>query len=127
MSRKIYILSKVRPFLTREMALLIFKICVLPYADIGDIFFYSRYKYMLNKLQIAQNYSLKIVYGRNSNLDLDQVHTQAKLLKLEDRRRFNQLEPAYKMNKLGYVALVEVRLYPILLIITMYIWYLIMM
>lgn len=39
MSKKNYILSKVRPYLTKEMALLLCKTCILPYADIGDIFF----------------------------------------------------------------------------------------
>lgn len=58
---------------------------------------------MLNKLQTIQNKSLKIVYRRKSDLSLDEMHKQAKLLKLEDRRKLNQLKVAYKMNKIGYL------------------------
>lgn len=69
----------------------------------NEVVFDSSHKYMLNKLQIAQNKFLKVVYGKKSNLELDQMHKQAKLLKLEDRRRLKQLKTAYKMNKLGYL------------------------
>ena len=38
-SHKLYLLGKIRSFLTRQMALCIYKTKVLPYFDYGDIFY----------------------------------------------------------------------------------------
>lgn len=37
-ARKNYILCKIRPCLTKKLALLLYKTCILPFFDIGDIF-----------------------------------------------------------------------------------------
>lgn len=102
-ARKNYILSKVRQFLNLKTALLLFKTCILPYADIGDIFYNSGHKYLLNKLQILQNKSLKIIYGRNTDLSTVELHRLSNLLDLKGRRKLNLLKLAFKMKERGFL------------------------
>lgn len=106
-SDKNYVLRKIRPYLTIETALLLVKTCILPYYDIGDIFYNSGIKSLLNKLQVLMNNSLRTVYlkPRGEHGSIDQMHADARLLKLVDRRRLHLLKVAYKMNKLGHCFL----------------------
>ena len=50
-SHKLYILSKIRQFLTKESAILIYKTMILPYFDYGDIAYMFSSKNELNKLE----------------------------------------------------------------------------
>lgn len=102
-ARKNYLLSKIRMFLNQRIALLLYKTCILPYADIGDIFYNSGSKLLLNKLQILQNKSLRIVYGKNAELSTDEMHVNSNLLKLENRRKLNLLKTAFKMKEKGLI------------------------
>lgn len=92
MARKNYVLCKIRPYLTQNTALLLFKTCILPYADIGDIFYNSSHKYLRQKLQVLQNKSLKIVHGGNAKLTTEEMLSKSNLLKLEDRKKLNLLK-----------------------------------
>lgn len=102
-ARKNYLLCKIRPCLNQKIALLLFKTCILPYVDIGDIFYNSGYKTLLNKLQTLQNKSLKIVYGKDTELSTDEMHAKSNLLKLESRRKVNLLKTAYKMKEESFL------------------------
>ena len=66
LSYQIYLLSKIRPFLTEKAAVLIYKSMVLPYIDYGDTVYFSCTKDLLNKLQRMQNRALKIIFRLDS-------------------------------------------------------------
>ena len=59
-SYKIYLLSKIGPFLTEKAAVLICKSMELPYIDYGDTVYFSCTKDLLNRLQRMQNRALKL-------------------------------------------------------------------
>ena len=57
---KIYLLNKIRPFLTRAASITLYKMMILPYLDYGDIVYSATNINQLNKLQRLQNYCLRI-------------------------------------------------------------------
>ena len=50
-AHKIYLLSRIRPYLSKPQALLIYKTKVLPYFDYGDILYHQTGIRAMNKLQ----------------------------------------------------------------------------
>ena len=68
-SHKLYVLSKIRQFLTEKSAILIYKTMILPYFDYGDIVYMLSSKNELNKLEILQERCINIctrTYGRDN-------------------------------------------------------------
>ena len=59
-SYKLYILSKIRQFLTVSSAILIYKSMILPYFDYGDIIYMFSSKSDLNKLERLQERCINI-------------------------------------------------------------------
>ena len=49
-AHKVYTLSKIRPYITANAALVIYKTKILPFIDYGDIFYDSTYLHELDKL-----------------------------------------------------------------------------
>ena len=54
-AHKIYLLGIIRPYLTIESALFVYKTKVLPYIDYGDILYHKTHKQAINKIQRLQN------------------------------------------------------------------------
>ena len=85
-SHKIYMLSKIRNFITTYQALSIYKSKILPYFDYGDIFYINTFVRTLHKLQRLQKKGLKLCLGHHARYDTDLLHVEAKVAKLEPRR-----------------------------------------
>ena len=100
LSYKIYLLSKIRPFLTEKAAVLIYKSMVLPYIDYGDTFYFSCTKDLLNKLQRMQNRALKIIFRLNRRFPTKELHQTAGVLMLDKRREMHLLNLMYKRSKI---------------------------
>ena len=84
-SHKLYVLSKVRKFLSINSAILIYKTMILPYFDYGDIVYMFINKCELNKLERLQERCINIctrTYGRD-NINIRSTY---KLPTLEKRR-----------------------------------------
>ena len=94
-SHKIYMLTKIRYYITSEQALPIYKSKILPYFDYGDIFYLNTYVRTLHKLQKLQNRSLRLCLGQNARYNTDLIHTEAKVAKLEPRRKCHLLNFVY--------------------------------
>ena len=62
-SHKIYVLLKIRPYITEKVALRIYKTKILPYIDYGDIFYMSTTNEVLDKLDKLQYRALRICLG----------------------------------------------------------------
>ena len=50
-ARKIYILTRIRPYINTDAALRIYKSKILPFLDYGDILYDCTFAYLLEKLQ----------------------------------------------------------------------------
>ena len=85
-AHKIYLLSKIRGFVSNKVALLIYKTKILPYLDYGDIFYMNTNMGILNKLQKLQNKALKICINSPWRTETDMVHNYTKIAKLDHRR-----------------------------------------
>ena len=93
---KIYVLAKLRPYLTVYASLSIYKTTILPYIDYGDIFYHAANQKLLKRLQDRQEKALKICYKLHGNPDEDNMHLSANLAFLDKRRNAHILNFMYK-------------------------------
>ena len=85
-SRKLYMLTTIRGYITNEQALTIYKSKFLPYFDYGDVFYLKTHLRTLYKLQKLQNRALKLCLGHNARYNTDIPNAEAEVAKLEPRR-----------------------------------------
>ena len=86
-THKVYILGKIRRFITEYAAVRIYKAMLLPYFDYADIVYDKARQVDLDKLQRLQNKGLKICMSVNIRTDTDYVHSHTKVPKLSNRRK----------------------------------------
>ena len=100
-SFKMTLLAKMKKILNDNVALQIYKSMLLPYFDYADVIFSRANARDLDRLQTLQNKSLKICLGRNRRFSTDQIHKQANVPFLSDRRTAHTLNFMYlqKSNK----------------------------
>ena len=84
---KMYILSKVRTYLSEKSAILIYKSMLLPYFDYGDIIYMFSSKNDLVKLERLQERCIKIDTKTNGKINMKQIRNTNKLPTLEKRRK----------------------------------------
>ena len=96
---KIYVLAKLRPYLTVYASLSIYKTTILPYIDYGDIFYQAASKKMLHNLQDRQDKALKICYKLRGTQDDANMHLSANLAFLDKRRNSHILNFMYKRKE----------------------------
>ena len=97
-SHKLYILSKIRQFLTVKTSILIYKSMILPYFDYGDIIYMFASKSELSKLERMQERCINIctrTYGRDN---IDNIRAEYRLPKLEKRRNCHINNFMYNRN-----------------------------
>ena len=99
-SDKIYQLTKIRSFITKRAALLIYKNMILPILEYGDIFLHSATQKVRKKLQTLQNKALRCALGKEKIVSSDLLHTEAHLLKLQTRRHVHILLHMYQLSQL---------------------------
>ena len=92
---KIKQLQKMRFFMNVKAATLIYKNMVLPILEYGDIFLSAASKINRKRLQILQNRALRIANGVDRDTEIEDLHTQSKLMKLKTRRRQHLLQFIY--------------------------------
>ena len=97
-SHKLYIISKIRKFLTTKSSILIYKTMILPYFDYGDIVYMFASKNELNKLERLQERCINIctrTYGRDN---ISNIRAEHKLPTLEKRRKCHINNFMYKRD-----------------------------
>ena len=87
---KLIQLKRMRLFLNKKAALLIYKNTILPIMEYGNIFLTSLSVATKKKLQIMQNRALRIALSSN--------HVEAKLLKLGICRKAHMLQFAFRQK-----------------------------
>ena len=99
-STKIYQLKKIRSFITKKAALLIYKNMILPILEYGDVFLHSASQKVRKKLQVLQNRALKCALQKDKYFSTDDLHEEAKLLKLKDRRHVHVLLHMFQLAQM---------------------------
>lgn len=93
-SHKIYLLGKIKRYLTTKAAEMVYKATILPLMDVGDVFYSSTTKSLLNKLQCMQNRAIRIIHKLEPRSNTDKMHQNMRLLKLDDRRLLHTIQLA---------------------------------
>ena len=90
-SHKTYLLNKIRPYLTPEASIMIYKTMTLPYLEYGDLIYASSTQQQLMKLQRIQNRNIRISFNLHHFTPTTDLHRLASLNTLEDRRNAHLL------------------------------------
>ena len=90
-TNKVYQLTKIRPFLTKKAAMLIYKNMILPILEFGDVFLHSAPQKIRKKLQVLQNKALRCALSKEKLYSTTSLHREAKILKLKQRRHVHVL------------------------------------
>ena len=98
---KVYMIRKLRKYLTYHAALQIYKQLVLPIVDYAGFLLVACNRDKKQDLQIIQNDVLRFCNNnkREDRVSLDTMHAKAKLISLEQRRCIQLLSLMYKMSK----------------------------
>ena len=87
---KVKQLFKVKKFLNLDAALTVYKSCIAPILDYGDFLYDCNKVTLNNRLQFIQNKALRAIYGirlgRDQRLTTAELHCEAKLYYLNERR-----------------------------------------
>ena len=101
-SNKVSQLRRMRKFLNVDAAVLVYKNMILPILEYGDVFLTAASKDNRDKLQILQNKALRVALQVDKYYDTDLLHTEAKLSKLKQRRKFHLLLQIYDQRNLKF-------------------------
>ena len=85
-SYKLFLLQKIRKYITTQAAINIYKAMVLPYFDYGDILYHHTSSKLIDKIQKLQNRGLRICFGPGTGMNMDEMHVSASISKLIKRR-----------------------------------------
>ena len=87
-----------RSFLKSKAAVLVYKSMILPILEQGDIFLVGTSAANRKKLQILQNKGLRCALNRGIETSNAELHSEAKLLKLNYRREQHMLSYMYDQS-----------------------------
>lgn len=100
-AHKIHILCKIRPYVTRNASLDIYRVMILPLLDFGDIFYHGATQNLLNKIESLQKRAIHIVPCLPRMLSVGEELTRYKLLPLNKRRKLHLAQIARWMAGKG--------------------------
>ena len=99
-SAKIMQLRKMRRFVTKKAALMVYKNMVLPILEYGNILLSSVKNETKKRMQVLQNKALRCALQMDSQCDVSDLHREAKLNRLKHRREIVKEEKSQdKKNK----------------------------
>ena len=99
-SNKIYQLTRIRSFITKRAAILIYKNMILPILENGDIFLHSATHKIRKKLQTLQNKALRCALRKEKLTKSAILHNEANILKLKERRHVHILLHMFQLSQL---------------------------
>ena len=95
-SYRIYQLSKLSHYLSKDALIKLYKSYILPIIDYGDVLYANTSVALLNKLQRAQNRCLKVCLKVNMRTPTEEIHGLTNTPILHYRRETHQRNFAYK-------------------------------
>ena len=97
-SHKVYLLSKIRKFITEETAVFIFKSMIAPILDYGDIIYMGGVEDGLARLQRMQNRALRVCLDIHDYIPTILLHQQSDVPNLRTRRSCNLKKYMFKQK-----------------------------
>ena len=97
-SHKLYLLSKIRQFITQETCVRIYKSMVVPLFDYGDIIYSGTNDKNLFRLQKLQNRGLRICINTQEYMSRVQLHQCCMVFPLKSRRKVNLRKYMFKQK-----------------------------
>ena len=94
-SHKVYLLSRIRPYINKKASMQIYKAKVLPFLDYGDIFYMSTFQGILGKLDKLQYRAIRICLKAPPRTSRVELTRQAEIPLLEFRRLVHLRNFAY--------------------------------
>lgn len=91
-NHKLFTLSKIRKYLTKDIVIKLYKTLILPILDYGDIFYNCLPNVVLDKIQRVQNRALRIADLADRYVSNVELHQKYYVQPLFIRRRINQLK-----------------------------------
>ena len=95
-SHKLYLLARVRKYITIGPSIAVYKSKIVPYFDYGDLFFMNISAKTIERLQKLQNRALRICLARNGRSNVNDLHNTCNVNKLVHRREAHLLNFVYK-------------------------------
>ena len=95
-SYRTYQLSRLSYYLPVDALVRLYKSYILPIIDYGDVLYANTSVVLLNKLQRAQNRSLKVCLKVNMRTPTEEIHARTGIPFLNQRREMHQKVFAYK-------------------------------
>ena len=103
-AHKLYLLSRIRKYITIGQAIAIYRSKVVPYFDYGDIFLMDINQKTIDKMQKLQNRALRICLALDGRSNVDDMHNTCNINKLIQRREVHLLNFVYnRAHKVSYV------------------------
>lgn len=93
-AHKLYILYRIRRKITQKAAMDIVKMMIIPIMDIGDVFYSSASKLMLNKLRVLQNRVIRLALGLKPRENVDELQKSNNILPTGKRRALHIYQTA---------------------------------
>ena len=97
-SHKVFLLSKIRKYITFEAANRMYKTMILPIVEYGDILYDGSNQKLLGKLQTLQNRGLRLIYYKQYHVPIILLNEVCGVAKLELRRKMHLLLYMYKQK-----------------------------
>ena len=95
---KIYQLAFLKDCMSNQVRLKMYKTMILPHIDYGDILYDVAGKYILDKIQIAENKALRMCLGVDSRYPTILTHQEAGISSLAPRRRMHIVNFMFKQK-----------------------------
>ena len=92
--------QRMRSFLNKKAALMVYKSMILPIMEYGDVFMTAALLGDRKKLQTLQNKGLRCALNKGLETSSDELHAEANLLKLRFRREQHVLNYMYDISKI---------------------------
>ena len=100
LSHKLYLLSKIRKYLTREASIMVFKTMILSIIEYGDTLYAGTNYENLRKLDRFFYRGLRICIGNHIALDEQDLCTECNIASLENRRKSHLLIFMHKQKEI---------------------------
>ena len=98
-NHKIFMLKRIRQYLTVKSSILVYKNFILPVIEYGSILYMTSNKKLLDRLQTIQNFGLKCCLQVNKRTDTYLIHKSCNINYLKDRRECQLLKAMFLREK----------------------------
>ena len=98
-SHKLYLLSKIRHFITENASIQVYKSMIVPLLDYGDNIYAGTSDSNLSKLPKLQNRGLRICVNNQRHITRVQLHLACSISPMKSRRKTNLLKYMFKQQE----------------------------